>query len=46
MDSFSHKGQTVSMWDMLQLPVKNVGAIYKDYREKHKRLMKQLEEVK
>ena len=46
MDSFSYKEQTISMWDMLKLPVENIAVIANDYRKKYKELMKQLEEAK
>ncbi|TYQ18417.1 UNVERIFIED_CONTAM: chromosome segregation ATPase [Acetivibrio alkalicellulosi] len=42
MDSVLHNEQTISMWDMIQLPVENIAVIANDYRKKYKELIKNL----
>ncbi len=45
MDSLVHKGETISMWDMLQLPVENLAVISNESRSRYRELKKRLEET-
>ncbi len=45
MDSLVHNGETVSMWDMLQLPVENIAVISNESRNHYRELLNKLKDT-
>jgi len=45
MDSLVHNGESISMWDMLQLPVERIDVIINENRDIYKNLLEELKQI-